>query len=228
LNGRRAALDQDISMALTLYYHPLSSFCQKALIALYENETAFEKHLVDLMNPVTRAEYQRLWPIAKMPVLRDEARGRTLPEASIVIEYLEQYHPGRTPLIPADPDLARESRLKDRLFDLYVNEPVGKIVTDKLRPAGKNDPHGVEHARGLIKTAYGIIEAEMARRTWAIGEVFTLADCAAAPALFYADQVAPLGAELPNTKAYLQRLMARPSYARALAEAKPYFDMFPG
>jgi glutathione S-transferase len=215
-------------MALTLYFHPLSSFCQKALIALYENETPFEKHLVDLMNPVTRAEYQRLWPIAKMPVLRDEARGRTVPEASIVIEYLEQYHPGRTPLIPLDPDLARESRLKDRIFDHYVNEPVGKIVTDKLRPAGKNDPHGVEQARGLIATAYGIIEAEMAGRTWAIGEQFTLADCAAAPALFYADQVMPLGAEFPNTRAYLQRLMARPSYSRALAEAKPYFTLFPG
>jgi glutathione S-transferase len=215
-------------MALTLYFHPLSSFCQKALIALYENETAFDKHVVDLMNPVTRAEYQRLWPIAKMPVLRDEARGRTVPEATIVIEYLEQYHPGRTRLIPADADLARETRLKDRIFDHYVNEPVGKIVTDKLRPPGKNDPLGVEHARGLIGTAYGIIEAEMQDRTWAIGDVFTLADCAAAPALFYADKVAPLGATFPATKAYLERLMARPSYARALTEAKPYFDMFPG
>lgn len=215
-------------MALTLYYHPLSSFCQKALIALYENETPFDKHLVDLMNPVTRAEYQRLWPIAKMPVLRDEARDCTVPEASIVIEYLEQYHPGRTPLIPADRDLAREARLKDRIFDHYVNEPVGKIVTDKLRPAGKNDPHGVEHARGQIATAYGIIEADMSGRTWAIGEHFTLADCAAAPALFYADKVLPLGSDFPSTKAYLQRLMARPSYARALAEAKPYFDLFPG
>lgn len=215
-------------MALTLYFHPLSSFCQKALIALYENEIPFEKHLVDLMNPVARAEYQRLWPLAKMPVLRDDTRGRTVPEASIVIEYLDQYHAGRTRLIPADPDLAREARLKDRIFDHYVNEPVGKIVTDKLRPAGKNDPHGVEQARAVIATAYGIIEAELSGRTWAVGDVFTLADCAAAPALFYANQVAPLGAEFPSTKAYLERLMARPSYARALAEAKPYFDMFPG
>ncbi|HTV21566.1 MAG TPA: glutathione S-transferase family protein, partial [Polyangiaceae bacterium] len=173
-------------------------------------------------------EYQRVWPLAKMPVLRDEARGHTVPEATIVIEYLEQYHPGRARLIPADPDLARETRLKDRIFDHYLNEPVGKIVTDKLRPAGKNDPVGVEHARGMLATAYGIIEADMSRRTWANGDGFSMADCAAAPALFYASQVAPLGAEFPNTSAYLERLMARPSYARALAEAKPYFDMFPG
>jgi len=215
-------------MALTLYFHPLSSFCQKALIALYENDTPFEKHLVDLMNPATRAEYQRLWPIAKMPVLRDEARGHTVPEATIVIEYLEQYHPGRARLIPSDPDLAREARLKDRIFDHYVNEPVGKIVTDKLRPAGKNDPQGVEHARGLLATAYGIIEADMSRRTWAVGDVFSMADCAAAPALFYANKLAPLGSAFPHTQAYLDRLMARPSYARALAEAEPYFRMFPG
>lgn len=213
---------------LQLYYHPLSSFCQKALIALYENGTPFEKHLVDLMNPAPRAEYQRVWPLAKIPVLRDEARGHTVPEATIVIEYLEHHHPGRAPLIPADADLARETRLKDRIFDLYINEPVGKIVTDTLRPPGKNDPHGVERSRALLATAYGIVEADMRGRTWAVGDLFTMADCAAAPALFYANQLAPLGSEYPHTKAYLERLMARPSYARALDEAKPYFALFPG
>ena len=215
-------------MTLTLHYHPLSSFCHKALIALYENGTPFEKHVVDLFDPVSFARHQRLWPIAKMPVLRDDARDQTVPEATIVIEYLEQYYPGPTPLIPVDRDAARETRLRDRFYDLYVNEPVGKIVTDKLRPAGKNDEVGVERARSLLSTAYGIIEAEMGERTYAIGDAFTMADCAAAPALYYASRVQPFGAQHPHTSAYLARLTARPSYARALEEAEPYFKLFPG
>jgi glutathione S-transferase len=215
-------------MTLFLHYHPLSSFCQKALIALYENATPFEKVLVNLMDAASRAAYEQLWPIAKMPLLRDEARNTSVPEATIVIEYLEQYYPGPAPLIPADRDAARETRLRDRFYDLYVNEPVGKIVTDKLRPSGKNDEVGVERARALLEVAYAIIEKEMAARSWAIGETFTLADCAAAPALFYASKVQPFGAARPNTNAYLERLMARPSYARALREAEPYFKLFPG
>jgi glutathione S-transferase len=215
-------------MALFLHYHPLSSFCQKALIALYENATPFEKVLVNLMDPASRAAYERLWPVAKMPLLRDEARNTSVPEATIVIEYLDQYYPGPVPLIPTDRDAARETRLRDRFYDLYVNEPVGKIVTDKLRPAGKNDEVGVERARALLDVAYSIIEKEMAERSWATGETFTLADCAAAPALFYASRVQPFGAARPKTSAYLERLMARPSYARALQEAEPYFKLFPG
>lgn len=215
-------------MTLTLHFHPLSSYCHKALIALYENDIPFEKRLVDLMNPVTRAEYLRLWPIGKMPVLQDGARGHTVPEASIVIEYLEQYHPGRTRLIPSDPDAARETRLRDRFFDLHVNDHVGKIVTDRLRPAGKNDEIGVERARASLEVAYGIIEADMAQRTWANGQAFSMADCAAAPALFYASKLVPFGAERPHAAAYLERLIARPSYARVLAEAEPYFKLFPG
>lgn len=215
-------------MTLFLHFHPLSSFCQKALIALYENAVPFEKVLVNLMDPASRAEYERLWPVAKMPLLRDEARGVSVPEATIVIEYLEQYYPGPAPLIPLDRDAAREVRLRDRFYDLYVNEPVGKIVTDKLRPAGKNDEVGVERARALLGVAYSIIEKEMAGRSWATGETFTLADCAAAPALFYASKVQAFGPARPNTQAYLARLMARPSYARALSEAEPYFRLFPG
>lgn len=215
-------------MTLTLHFHPLSSYCQKALIALYENQTPFQSHLVNLADPVALAEYQRLWPIAKMPVLRDEARGQTIAEATIVIEYLEQYHPGPIRLIPADPDAARETRFRDRFFDLHVNDHVGKIVTDKLRPAGKNDEVGVERARALLETSYSIIEATMADRTWAIGPSFSMADCAAAPALFYANKIQPFGARRPHTAAYFDRLMARPSYARALREAEPYFALFPG
>jgi glutathione S-transferase len=215
-------------MALELYYHPLASFCWKALIALYENDTPFDGHIVDLMDEASAAAFKRIWPIGKFPVLRDEASGATVPESSIVIEYLDQHYPGRVRLVPGDPDLARETRLRDRFYDLYVNEPMAKIVTDKLRPAGRNDPHGVEAARALLRTSLAMVDAEMASRTWAMGEPFTMADCAAAPALFYADKVMPLGAAHRNAAAYLGRLTQRPSFARVLQEAEPYFKLFPG
>jgi glutathione S-transferase len=214
-------------MSLTLYSHPLASFCQKVLIALYENATPFESHLVDLGDAVSSAEFKRLWPIGKMPVLRDHARDRTIPESSIIIEYLAQHYPGRTPLLPADPELARQTRLRDRFYDLYVQEPMQKIVTDRLRPAGANDPFGVEQAKTLLRTAYGMIDEEMARRTWAMGDAFGMADCAAAPALFYAKLVVPFGDAHENVARYLDRLMERPSFARVVEEARPYFALFP-
>jgi glutathione S-transferase len=214
-------------MSLTLYFHPFSSYCQKALIALYENDTPFTRRVVDLSNEASRAELTRLWPIGKFPVLRDEARDQTVPEATIIIEYLAQHHPGRTTLVPADPDRARETRFRDRFFDLYVNEPMGKIVADRLRPAGRRDPHGVSQARGVLETAYAMIEKEMETRTWATGDAFSMADCAAAPALWYADRVLPFGERRPRTAAYLGRLVERPSFARALEEAKPYLSFFP-
>lgn len=215
-------------MSLTLYFHPLSSFCQKALTALYENGTPFAPHLVDLMDPSAFAAFKRIWPLGKIPVLRDEVLDRTIPEASIIIEYLAQHHPGRTALVPADPELAREVRLRDRFYDLYLNVPMQKIVTDRLRPEGRGDSHGVEEARTLLRTACGMVEEEMASRTWAIGDTFTMADCAAAPALYYANAVMPLGGAYPNAAAYLRRLMERPSFARAAAEAEPYRRMVPG
>jgi glutathione S-transferase len=214
-------------MSLKLYFHPLSSFCQKALIALYENDTPFEPHLVDLADENSRAAFKRIWPLGKFPVLRDDAKDRTIPESSMIIEYLAQHYPGRTPLVPEDPDLARQTRLRDRFFDIYVNVPMQKIVTDRLRPAGRNDPHGVGEAKALLQTALGLIDEAMGAKTWAMGEFFSMADCAAAPALFYADKVTPLAASHPNTASYLRRLMDRPSYARALEEAKPYLGMFP-
>jgi glutathione S-transferase len=214
-------------MALKLYYHPLASFCWKALIALYENETPFEAHIVDFGDPASRAAFEELWPLAKMPVLRDEAAGRTIPEATIVIEYLEEHYPGRTKLIPSDPDRARQVRLADRIYDSYVHEPMQKIVTDTLRPPGKNDPHGVELARAQIVTAYDTIEEEVAAGRWPAGDDFTLADCSACPALFYADTVVRFGERHKNLSAYLDRLMKRPSFARVLEEAGPYFKMFP-
>jgi glutathione S-transferase len=212
-------------MSLKLYFHPLSSFCHKVLIALYETGTPFEPCVVDLMGDA--GAFKAIWPLGKIPVLRDEAKDRTIPESSVIIEYLAQYFPGQAQLFPADRDLARQMRLRDRFFDLYVHVPMQKIVVDRLRPEGKHDPYGVEEARALIKTSLGMIDKDMAGNRWAMGEQFTMADCAAAPALFYADMVAPFRDTHENVAAYLDRLMERPSYARVLKEAQPYFAMIP-
>jgi glutathione S-transferase len=214
-------------MTLVLYFHPLSSFCQKALIALYENGTPFEPRIVDLSDEASRAAFLRLWPIGKFPVLRDEARDRLIPESSVIIEYLDRHYPGPAPLVPADPELALKTRLADRFYDLYVHEPMQKIVGDRLRPAGKRDAFGVAQAKARLQTAYAMIDAEMATQMWAAGETFTAADCAAAPALFYARLVLPFGDAQLNLARYFARLMDRPSFARAVAEAKPYFGLFP-
>jgi glutathione S-transferase len=215
-------------MPLKLYFHLLSSFCQKVLIAFYENGTPFEPHVVNLMDAADAAAFKAIWPIGRFPVLRDESKDQTIPESSIIIEYLDQHHPGRTRFVPGDAELARETRMRDRFFDLYVNTPVGKIVIDKLRPAGMNDSIGVQQAKDQLRAAYGLIEQDMTGKTWAIGDAFSMADCAAAPALFYAEKVLPFAGTHKNTAAYFGRLMERASYARALREAQPYFAMFPG
>ena len=215
-------------MSLALYYHPLASFCWKVLIALYENGTPFEPRLVDLGSPKASAEFRQLWPIARMPVLRDAARDQVVPETSVIIDYLALHYPGPERLVPADPDVAIEVRLKDRFYDLYVGEPMQKIVTDRIRPEGRHDPHGVEQARELLRTAYDLIEKDMADgRRWATGDAFTLADCAAMPALFYAHKVEPFRHSHQSAGSYLDRLMQRPSVIRVLAEAEPYFKFFP-
>ena len=213
-------------MSLTLYFHPLSSFCQKVLVALYENDTPFTLHIVDLGNEREHAAFVKIWPIGKFPVLRDDARNRTIPESSIIIEYLAQYYPGRTALVPADSGAAIDMRMHDRFFDLYVSEPMQKIVADRLRPEGRKDAFGVEQARARLRTAYGMIEQDMATRQWAMGDDFTMADCAAAPALFYANKVMPFG-DHRNVSSYFDRLAARPSYARAFRESQPHLAMFP-
>jgi glutathione S-transferase len=214
-------------MTLKLYYHPLSSFCQKVLVALYENDAPFEPHLVDLGDEKSRADFLKIWPVGKFPVLRDDAKDRTVPESSIIIEYLDRHYPGKTPLVPTDADLALQTRLRDRFYDLDVHVYMQKIVGDRLRPAANKDPYGVEQARARIETAYGIIDQEMATKTWAMGDAFSMADCAAAPALFYANLVVPFGDSHKKVAAYFDRLMKRPSFARAVEEAKPYFAMFP-
>ncbi|HEY6483538.1 MAG TPA: glutathione S-transferase family protein [Steroidobacteraceae bacterium] len=213
-------------MTLKLYMHPLSSYSQKVVIALYENETPFQAMRLD--DPAIAQEFKALWPMARFPLLRDEGRDRIVAESSIIIEYLALHYPGKVKLIPDAPDLSRETRLQDRFFDLYVHTPVQRVVADRRRPQAKRDPLGMQEVRTIYRTALQMVESAMAAKTWAIGEDFTLADCAAAPALFYANIFfGPLHPSQPNAGAYLERLMARPSYARALQEAKPYMHLLP-
>jgi glutathione S-transferase len=214
-------------MTLVLHGHPLSSFHQKVVIALYENDTPFDMKFLDLGNSEANAAFKALWPIGRMPVLEDKARDHVVPETSIIIEYLSQHYPGRTELVPRDPDQARQVRFRDRFFDLYVAVPMQKMITDNIRPQGKNDPHGVEEARALMKTSLGMIDEEIKGRTWAMGGAFTMADCAAAPALWYANFAMPFADTHRNAYAYLERLKERPSFARVLKEAKPYHDRIP-
>jgi glutathione S-transferase len=214
-------------MALTLYYHPLASFCHKVLIALYENGTPFTAQFVDLGDPQSSAPLLAEWPAGKIPVLRDEANGCTIPETSIIIEYLQQRFPGPVRLLPDDAQACLEARLWDRFFDNYVSLPMSRIVIDRIRPAGASDPYGVAEARSLLTTAYTMIETQLAARAWAAGEDFTIADCAAAPALFYASIVQPFDPQHKNLAAYFERLLARPSVSRVIAEARPYLAMFP-
>ncbi|PKA42423.1 glutathione S-transferase [Rhizobium sullae] len=214
-------------MSLVLYGHPLASFCHKVLIALYENGTPFENRIVDLMDEASSADLFRFWPVGKMPVLRDEALDSTIPETSIIIEYLDRHYPGPVRLLPDDIDRALRVRLWDRFFDFYVQAPLQKIVTDTLRPEGRKDPHGVEEARGTLATAYGMIEQQLGGNQWITGDSFTMADCAAAPALFYAETLVPFGDDQPKLRAYYERLLGQPSFARVLKEALPYFKFYP-
>jgi glutathione S-transferase len=215
-------------MILRLHYHPLSSFCWKALIALYENGTPFEPVLLaNLRDPETQAELAALWPLTKIPLLEDRMRGEIVPETTIMIDYLDRHYPGPVRFVPEDADAARETRLWDRIFDLYVQQPMQKIVGDRLRPGDRRDPHGVAEARQTLATALGIVERVAGTRQWAGGDEFGLADCAALPALFYADKVMSFGGDYPHATALLERLKARPSVARALAEAEPFFQYFP-
>ncbi|MGZ8371057.1 MAG: glutathione S-transferase family protein, partial [Caulobacteraceae bacterium] len=177
-------------------------------------------------DPDSAAAFKAVWPIGRFPVVRDEASDLTLPESTIIIEYLATRFPD-TGLMPSDPDEALHVKLWDRIYDLYLHVPMQRIVGDRLRPAESKDPFGVEQARELLRTGYSVAEREIAGKAWAAGDTFTMADCAAAPALFYGDKVEPLLPAWPNLAAYLERLKARPSYARVLAEAEPYFHMFP-
>ncbi len=208
---------------LTLYAHPFSSYCQKALIALYENGTPFDLRM--LGDGAAMAELAALWPLKRFPVLVDD--GRTVVEASIIIEHLGLCHPGPVRLIPEDPLAALDVRTLDRFFDHYVQTPLQKIVADRIRAVENRDPQGVAEARAMLDTAYRWLDDRMAGRGWAAGDAFSLADCAAAPALFYADWTHAIDPAFANVHAYRQRLLARPSFARAVDEARPYRGLFP-
>lgn len=209
---------------MKLYAHPFSSYCQKVLIALYENDIPFEFCML-AGDEATSAEHARLWPLKRMPVLLDGER--TVVEASIIIEYLGLRYPGASRLIPEDREAALDVRMLDRFFDNYVMTPMQRIVADHLRAEAVRDPYGVTEARKLLDVAYGWLDDALRGRTWAAGGEFSLADCAAAPALFYADWVHPIPEGLTNLRAYRARLLARPSYARAVDDARPYRKMFP-
>jgi len=213
-------------MSLELFLHPLSSYCHKVLIALYENDIAFQ--VKSLGDPAVAREFAALSPLKKFPILRDLERGQVVPESTTIIEYLQSFYPVRVKLIPDDPDLAWQVRARDRFCDNYLHAAMQKFAGDHLRPHDKRDPYGVDEAKTLFVKALGVIEVEMARRTWAIGNTFTMADCAAGPPIFYGNRFyGPFRETHPNALAYLDRLMARPSYARVLEEAKPFMHLLP-
>jgi len=212
-------------MSLKLYGHPFSSYCQKVLIALYENATPFEFRVLSPDHPEIAAEHAKLWPLKRFPVLVDG--DRTVVEASLIVEYLDQRHAGSVRLIPDDRDAALQVRTLDRFFDNYVMTPMQAVVFDALRPADQRRTFVVTEALDQLDVAYRWLEGELKGRKWASSDDFGLADCAAAPSLFYADWVRPIGSEFPTVRAYRERLLSRPSFARAVSEARPYRAFFP-
>lgn len=212
-------------MTLQLFGHAFSSYTQKALIALYENDTPFQFRALTPEDPPTMAEFAALWPLQRFPILRDGQR--TVLEASMVIEYLDLHYPGRSRMLPADGDAALEARTMDRFFDNYISGPLQKIVFNSLRLEQHRDHYGDDEARAMLDKAYAWLDQIMAGRTWAASETFGLGDCSAAPALFYADWTHPIPAAFAHVKSYRQRLLARPSFARAVDEARPYRSYFP-
>jgi len=210
-------------MKLTLYYHPLSSYCHKVLVALYENGVAFDKRLIDFGNEQDRADLLAIWPIGKFPVIRDHARQRDVAESSIIIEYIDHHYPGKSRLLPNNFDAALQVRLWDRFFDNYVHNPMQDIVNDRIRRANGD----MSPARSRLQTAYQMIDKQLAAQPWITGDVFSMADCAAVPSLFYATTLVPIPGDLTTLSAYFERLMNRPSSKRVLEEAKPYLSMYP-
>ena len=208
---------------MKLYAHPFSSYCWKALIWFYETGTSFEYVLLE--SEQSQAELAAIWPLKRFPLLVD---GETVvPEATAIIEYLDAVHPGSVRLIPADPRAAAEVRMMDRVFDNYVSNPQQNRVFNILRPEADRDPLADSKANEMMDAAYGWLDARLAGREWATDHGFSLADCAAAPALFYADWTHEIPARYANLKAYRARLLARPSVARAVDEARPYRPYFP-
>ncbi len=212
-------------MSLQLYAHPFSSYSQKVLIALDENATPYRLRLLSSEDTKTGAEFAALWPLKRFPVLVDGAE--TVVESSIIIEHLELNYPSARPLLPRDPKQALRVRAMDRFFDNYVMTPMMRIVFDRIRAESDRDPVGVAEARALLDTAYQWLDGQLGSRQWACEGDFSMADCSAAPSLFYADWVHEIDAAFPNTRAYRARLLARPSVVRAVEAARPYRHLFP-
>jgi glutathione S-transferase len=212
-------------MTLILHSHPLSSCCWKVLIALYETELPFEARIVNLGDPQARSAFQALWPTGKIPLLEDD--GRIVPETSIIIEHLDAFHQGAVRLLPEGRESRMRARLWDRLFDCYVMTPLQRFIAQRLRPEGQRDPLAEAEALAGLASAYDLVEKQLGDGPWAAGAEFGIADCAAAPALFYARIVQPFPDGHARLAAYFERLMARPSVRRAIAEARPWFHYFP-
>ncbi|WP_106640352.1 glutathione S-transferase family protein [Allosphingosinicella vermicomposti] len=212
-------------MALELFAHPFSSYCQKVLTALYENGTPFDYRALGPDEPDNGARFAALWPIGKFPMLVDD--GRMVAEASVIVEYLDLHHAGPVRFVPEDREAALEIRMMDRVFDNYVMTPMQRIVADFIRLEADRDPINVAEAKALLDRSYAWLDQRLDGREWGAGEAFTLADCAAAPSLFYADWVHPIPEACGNLKSYRARLLARPAFARAVDEARPYRDLFP-
>ncbi|WP_369061227.1 glutathione S-transferase family protein [Caulobacter sp. 73W] len=210
-------------MTIEFFAHPFSSYCQKALIAFYENDIPFTYRMLE--DEGVGEAFAALWPMKRFPILREN--GRVVLETSIIIEYLQVHRPGPVKLIPENPDLALEARMLDRFFDNYVMTPQGKFVYDTLRSPDDRDPYGVEEARKMLDTSYAWLDQRMQGRTWAVGDSFTLADCAAAPSLFYADWTYKIPERYADLLAYRARLLQRPSFARAVDEARRFRHYFP-
>ncbi len=210
-------------MPLTLYAHPFASYCWKVLIALYENATPFAYRRIE--DAAGWAELESLWPMRKFPLLRDGEV--TIVESTIIVEYLMRRHPGAARMIPVNDDAALAVRFMDRFFDNYVMSPMQTLVTDRLRTETERDVKGVADARKMLDAAYGWLEQRLMPQEWAAGSTFSLADCSAAPALFYADWVHPIGDRFAAVLAYRGRVLARPSVARVVDEARPFRKFFP-
>ncbi len=211
-------------MTLQFFGHPFSSYTQKALIALWADKTPFDYRVIEQDHPENMAELERHWPFRLFPLLLDGERA--VVEASCIIEHLQAHHPGPNRWIP-DGEEGRRVRFLDRFFDLYIMDKMTVAVFNAIRPEESRDPYGVELAMGRLRTAYDWLEANLGDGPWAVGDDFTLADCAAAPSLFYADWVQQIGPERPRLAAYRARLLAHPIVGRAVEEARPYRSFFP-
>ena len=210
---------------IQFFGHPFSSYCWKVLIALDETATPFEWRMLDGDHPDNLAEFARLWPLGKFPLIVDD--DAVVGESSAIIEYLDAFHPGLAPLIPTDPRQAVYARMMDRVFDNFVMNAMQVPVADKLRPDGQGDAYGVARARAALHASYRWLDTALPDADWAVGDVFTIADCAAAPALFYADWVEGIPPDCARLSSYRARLLARPSVARVVDAARPFRAFFP-